>query len=213
MKKTLPMCFVAAAAALMLTACGGDDDTVGGNAGGGNTGSSTTDTALKDAVLNIHNTERAKHGSPDLAWDDNLAQEANTYVQSAMNAYSCNNPSAFDWNKWGWPPKVMDGTYGGNMVLTNSLTQAQSSAALIDLANSFMNTQWLSGQPPYFDNSVVPSDPYFDGEKHHYRQMVWSTTTHIGCAHARNQCSNSPLYMLFCYYSPAGNKPGERALP
>ncbi|MBO7410383.1 MAG: hypothetical protein IJM64_00330 [Ottowia sp.] len=211
MKKTLPVCFVAAAAALMLTACGGDDDT--SNTGSGNTGGGAADTELMNAVLNIHNTERAKHGSPDLKWDSTLAQEANDYVQSALNAYSCSNPSAFDWNKWGWPTKVMDGTYGGNMVLTDNLTQAQSSAPLLDLANSFMNTQWLSGQPPYFDNSVVPSDPYFDGDKHHYRQMVWSATTTIGCAHARKECSSSPLYMLFCYYSPAGNKPGERALP
>ena len=209
MKKTLPMCVVAAAAALMLTACGGDDDSGGGNtAGGGITNGDAAE--LKVAVLDIHGTARATHGLTNLTWDDGLAQEASDYVQSALNDYSCSNPGAYDWDKWGWPPKVMAQTYGGNMVLTS---KAQSSAALIDLANSSMKDIWLSGQPPYFDNSVVPDNQFFDGDKHHYRQMVWSASTQIGCAHARKECSSSPLYMLFCYYSPAGNIPGQSALP
>ena len=169
-----------------------------------------------NAVLNFHNTERAKHGSPDLTWDSNLAQEANSYVQDAMNAHPCTNyDSAWEaWsNKWGWPPKVMDGTYGGNMARGT----VSNSAALLDIAIDGMNGIWLKGQPPHFDNSVVPSDRYFDGDRHHYRQIVWSTTTHIGCSHARKECSNlapnQAPYMLFCYYSPAGNIPGQRALP
>jgi hypothetical protein len=42
----------------------------------------------------------------------------------------------------------------------------------------------------------------------HYTQMIWPTTTHVGCALASNARSD----YLVCRYSPAGNIDG-RQLP
>jgi hypothetical protein len=39
----------------------------------------------------------------------------------------------------------------------------------------------------------------------HYTQMIWPTTTHVGCALA----SNATTDYLVCRYSPAGNVDGR----
>ena len=40
----------------------------------------------------------------------------------------------------------------------------------------------------------------------HYTQMIWPTTTHVGCALQR-----SPRWdFLVCRYSPPGNRDGDR---
>ena len=40
----------------------------------------------------------------------------------------------------------------------------------------------------------------------HYTQMIWPTTTHVGCAIA----SSPRLDVLVCRYAPAGNIDGRR---
>uniref|UniRef100_A0A5K3FMJ5 SCP domain-containing protein n=1 Tax=Mesocestoides corti TaxID=53468 RepID=A0A5K3FMJ5_MESCO len=48
----------------------------------------------------------------------------------------------------------------------------------------------------------------------HYKQVVWSSTSSIGCG--RNRCikneteSSRPEYLIVCLYKPAGNLPNER---
>uniref|UniRef100_A0A5K3FQ23 SCP domain-containing protein n=1 Tax=Mesocestoides corti TaxID=53468 RepID=A0A5K3FQ23_MESCO len=48
----------------------------------------------------------------------------------------------------------------------------------------------------------------------HYTQMVWATSTEVGCA--IKLCDNvypatySPVHFLVCHYKPWGNIPGEK---
>ncbi|EOA21612.1 hypothetical protein CARUB_v10002025mg [Capsella rubella] len=41
----------------------------------------------------------------------------------------------------------------------------------------------------------------------HYTQIVWRTTTAVGCA--REKCDNNRGFLVVCEYSPSGNYEGE----
>lgn len=41
----------------------------------------------------------------------------------------------------------------------------------------------------------------------HFTQMIWGTTTHIGCA---LDTTKGGLYIFLCLYSPKGNKIGQK---
>uniref|UniRef100_A0A5K3FI37 SCP domain-containing protein n=1 Tax=Mesocestoides corti TaxID=53468 RepID=A0A5K3FI37_MESCO len=75
---------------------------------------------------------------------------------------------------------------------------------------------WVRIAQPWFDKAI---DYDYDrnscrGECGNYKQMVWATTTEVGCAAYR--CDSlkpewdPPVYLFACQYKPQGNYVGER---
>jgi hypothetical protein len=63
---------------------------------------------------------------------------------------------------------------------------------------------WYSEVSKYNVNNPAPA--------YHYTQLVWKSSTKIGCAWSANQCADANGdYYLYCEFSPKGNIAGQFA--
>jgi uncharacterized protein YkwD len=136
-------------------------------------------------ILAVHNAVRAQAGVPPLTWDPALGNDAAAYAtQLALtNTFQHSDRSA----RRGIGENLWMGTHG-----------AYSYEAML--------RGWVSEQR-YFTPGIFPAVSTSGNweDVGHYTQMVWPTTTRIGCAVA----SNGRFDYLVCRYSPAGNIDGR----
>ncbi len=124
---------------------------------------------------------RARHqDTGSLVWNDDLAAYAYNYAQSLKGGDSdpCN-----------YVLKHSGGQYGENLAAgTNS-----SPADLVNL--------WYD-EIKYYDYNNVTGIEHDGHEVGHFTQLVWASSTDLGCSVER--CTNGAVYLI-CEYSPAGN--------
>ncbi|XP_024401929.1 pathogenesis-related protein 1 [Physcomitrium patens] len=132
--------------------------------------------------IDAHNAARSVVGTPLLTWNTTLADYALAYTQTLTG--SCD-----DWGHSG-------GDYGENIYWGGSTADTPTEAVQL----------WVSESAAYtygpFDDSTLSCCG-------HYTQVVWNTTTSVGCA--KVLCAsyvNYPVFMI-CSYSPPGNYVGE----
>jgi hypothetical protein len=136
-------------------------------------------------VLAAHNLVRAQAGSAQLVWDPTLGTAAARYaLQLAItNTFQHSDRKA----RPGTGENLWMGTRGAYSVET-------------------MVGLWASERrlfvPGTFPNNSRSGNWEDIG---HYTQMIWPTTTRVGCALA----SNATTDYLVCRYSPAGNVDGR----
>lgn len=132
-------------------------------------------------LLAAHNGYRASLGLPPLRWSDRLAANAQRWADhlAAIGRLEHNGS-------------------GQNLAMATSGTQ--SLTQLVEL--------WGSEQA-YFVNGYFPAISSTGNWMNvgHYSQMIWRTTTEVGCGFARNDGRD----VLVCDYDPPGNVMGERA--
>jgi hypothetical protein len=140
---------------------------------------------LRQTVLNAHNDARDRFGVPALAWSDELAAGAMAHAQymAATGIYG------------------HDRTSGRRKKAGENLWRGSRGLFSYDVMIGVMIAEAQNFRPGVFpDNSRT-------GEWHdvaHYTQIVWPTTTEVGCALA-----SSPTTDYFvCRYAPTGNKDG-----
>lgn len=139
-------------------------------------------------MLAVHNATRAAVGVQPLGWDLALGQAAATYaLQLAItNSFHHSDRRA----RPGIGENLWMGTRG-----------AFSYDAMVG--------RWASERRDFVPG-VFPAVSRSGNWENvgHYTQMVWPTTTRVGCAVASNAAND----FLVCRYSPAGNIDG-RAVP
>lgn len=136
-------------------------------------------------ILAAHNAVRAQFGVAPLAWDPALANGAASYAVQ--------------------------------LALTNSFQHSDRHARPGTGENLWMGTRgyysyeamvggWASEQRDFVPG-IFPAVSRSGNWENvgHYTQMVWPTTTRVGCAVA----SNARNDYLVCRYSPAGNIDGR----
>jgi len=137
-------------------------------------------------IVAAHNAERARIGMPPLAWDDSLGVGAAAYAQQMAfsGMFQHSNRQA----RRGIGENLWMGTHG-----------AFSVEAMVG--------GW-SAEKRYFMAGTFPNNSRSGNweDVGHYTQMIWPTTTHVGCALA----STARVDYLVCRYSPAGNMDGRR---
>jgi len=136
-------------------------------------------------VLAVHNAARAQAGVAPLAWDPALGEAAATFaVQLAItNSFHHSDRSA----RRGTGENLWMGTRGAFSYET-------------------MVGRWASERRDFVPGIFPAVSRSGDWEKvGHYTQMVWPTTTRVGCAVASNATND----FLVCRYSPAGNIDGR----
>jgi hypothetical protein len=139
-------------------------------------------------ILAAHNAVRAEAGVPALAWDPALGAAAANYAME--------------------------------LALTNTFHHSDRRQRPNTGENLWMGTHgyysfeamvggW-SAERRFFMPGVFPTVSRSGNweDVGHYTQMVWPTTTRVGCAVASNAAED----FLVCRYSPAGNIDG-RPLP
>jgi hypothetical protein len=139
-------------------------------------------------ILAAHNAVRAQAGVQPLAWDPALGNAA--------------------------------AAYAAQLALTNRFQHSDRQARPGIGENLWMGTRgyysyetmvagWASERSDFVPGIFPAVSRSGDWEKvGHYTQMVWPTTTRVGCAVA----SNSTTDYLVCRYSPKGNVDG-RSVP
>jgi hypothetical protein len=137
-------------------------------------------------LLSAHNRERRSAGVPPLLWDHRLAYAAAAYGRqvAAHGALRHSPPEA----RRGQGENLWMGTRGAfmpaQMVASWSSERALFRPGLFPAISRTGN--WASVG--------------------HYSQMIWPTTTHLGCAIVSGARSD----VLVCRYVPAGNIDGQR---
>jgi Cysteine-rich secretory protein family len=137
-------------------------------------------------ILAAHNTERARAGMAPLTWDNDLGNAAAAYAQQMAftGMFQHSNRQA----RRGVGENLWMGTHGVFSV-------------------EAMVGGWAS-EKRYFVPGVFPNNSNTGNweDVGHYTQMIWPTTTRIGCAIA----STPRVDYLVCRYATAGNIDGRR---
>lgn len=136
-------------------------------------------------VLAAHNATRAQAGMPPLAWDPALGSSAAAYAQqmALTNRFEHSDRRA----RRGVGENLWMGTRGAFSI-------------------ERMVSDWASERRmfrPGMFPTVARTGNWADVA--HYTQIIWPTTTRVGCALA----SNGRADYLVCHYSPAGNIDGR----
>lgn len=141
--------------------------------------------AFPARVLAAHNAVRARAGVAPLAWDPALGQAAAAYAQQMAfsGVFAHSNRKA----RPGTGENLWMGTRGAFSLET-------------------MVSNWAS-EGRWFRAGVFPNVSSTGNWEQvgHYTQIVWPTTTRVGCALA----STAATDYLVCRYSPAGNIDGR----
>lgn len=143
------------------------------------------DALLQQTTLRIHNAARAKFGVPPIRWSDSLAQGAMAHAQhmAATGIYG------------------HDQTPGRRKVAGENLWRGQRGTFSYDIMMDLMVEEVRYFRPGVFpDNSTTG---VWEAVAH-YTQVVWPTTTEVGCALA----SSATMDYFVCRYAPKGNQDG-----
>jgi len=146
-------------------------------------------------ITQAHNQVRASVGAglPDLVWDGQLAAIAQGWADDCVD----NDPPAGlvdhnDNRSDTYPEYVGENIFGSSATATG--TQAVNS--------------WASEAAFYDYASNTCNPPPTGGSCGHYTQLVWRTTTKVGCG--ISDCSGL-MYRstIVCDYAPGGNSGGR----
>jgi uncharacterized protein YkwD len=151
---------------------------------------------LRDAMLTVHNAERAAVGAPPLAWSAALAADAEVHAQAMARS-----------------GKFAHATNLAALKQGENLWMGTSGYSYAEMAEAW------AAEKRYFVNRPTPDFSTTGNWRDvgHYTQMVWHKSAMIGCALApapRSQIQGRFVsWYLVCRYSPPGNFVGERAIP
>lgn len=144
--------------------------------------------AMVETIMAAHNDERRRWNAPPLSWDEGLAADARSHARllaqkgHLQHASMAGRSDPQGENLW--------------MGTRDAFGYDQMMAGFLEERNHYRNR-------PIPDISKTGN--WLDTG--HYSQIIWRTTTSVGCALA----SNKDFDFLVCRYSPAGNIWGMRA--
>ncbi len=132
----------------------------------------------KQQFIDTHNRYRAEVGVPPLVWSDKLSDFSAEWA-TKKGKQGC---------KMQHRP---DNDFGENIYWSSGMAFDPEVAV----------TEWGNEKLQY-NNEVIGQEKAMVG---HYTQMVWRTTTQVGCA--AYQCEQNLI--VICNYNPAGNWMGQ----
>lgn len=139
--------------------------------------------SVEGRILDVHNKERAAVGVAPLRWDPRIAASASAYAQQLARG-----------GPFVHAPRT--GRENERENLSRGLPGASAERMMINWTGEKRN--FIPGTYP----NVSKTGSWYDVS--HYTQMIWPTTTHVGCGTARGAGQE----VLVCRYTPPGNRDG-----
>jgi uncharacterized protein YkwD len=143
------------------------------------------DTILRSTALRVHNQARQQFGVGSVAWSEVLAAEALGHAQYMARTGIYGH----------------DQTPGRRKKMGENLWRGQRGVFSYDVMVQLMVDEVRYFRPGHFPNNSVTGNWLAVA---HYTQIVWPTTTEIGCALATSATTD----YFVCRYAPTGNKDG-----
>lgn len=139
-------------------------------------------------MLNAHNEKRKLHCAQPLVWSAQLAAAAQAYADKCiLDQHGSSGENMADWVS----------IQNGNPVLpAASNTDVFQNVWYCEVANYNFNAPAIAGG---FKHNC---DPPVNG---HFTQIVWKSTTQLGCGKATCTINGQKGTHWVCRYSPAGN--------
>jgi uncharacterized protein YkwD len=147
---------------------------------------------IKIKIVALHNRYRMEVGVPPVKWSDVVQKSSEAWALHLAEDEGLNMVHAGPTTHYG------ENLSGGPGVWS---TDKDANTALEFAVMSFGNER------KHYKNVPVGVDSSFY-KYGHYTQMVWKTTTEIGCAVAKRK--DIPGYVVVCRYSPPGNMVGQK---
>jgi len=137
------------------------------------------------SVLAAHNNERNRVGTPPLQWDDELAAAAADYARV-----------------------LADGAPFQHSPRTGRFKQRENLSRGLPGADPLLMVSYWTVERRNFVPGTFPnvSRTGYWKDVAHYTQMIWKTTTHVGCGWASGRTGE----FMVCRYSPPGNADGRQ---
>ncbi len=148
---------------------------------------------FRSNALSKHNSYRATHRSPSMTISSSANNTAQSWAQYLASSGSFQHSSASQRNN-----------AGENLYVYYTTAPSISSDSL---ANTAVKS-WYDEVKAYNYNS-----PGFSSATGHFTQVVWKSSTQLGCGAARGtKTMNGTKFNAFyvvCHYIPAGNVQGQ----
>lgn len=146
------------------------------------------------AIVAAHNRWRAQVGVGALRYSPALAASAQAWADELKRSNQCRMRHS-----------QPQGRYGENLFWASALVWSDGRRELSKVTPAQAVDTW-GGEKRDYDhgrNRCAPGKVCG-----HYTQMVWATSTTVGCAMA--VCADSQEQVWVCQYQPAGNVVGRR---
>ena len=159
---------------------------------------SRLDANTQNTILSMHNRERDAVQVPRVAWSNSLATDAQNWadhiVSLNLRLDICGDLN-LDPQGMQCPPHqqgVGENLAWGYNRPVNTLAES-----------------WSTEQRNYVPGTPIDWNMGFPNVYGHYTQIVWSSTTQIGCGIAQQTVGANNWDILVCRYSPGGNIIGQ----
>ena len=148
----------------------------------------------RGAMVAAHNKWRAQVGVGELRYSTELQVSAQAWADTLMRTNHC-----------GMRHSKPEGQYGENLYWASAISWSDGRRELATVRPAQVVDSW-GGEKRDYDHAKNSCKP---GKMcGHYTQMVWKTSTQVGCAMA--VCPDSQEQVWVCQYQPAGNWVGSK---
>ncbi|KAJ3152158.1 hypothetical protein HDU89_001377 [Geranomyces variabilis] len=137
--------------------------------------------------LAAHNNARAQDGRRALSWSTNLQSAAQQWADTEAAGGGAEHHS---------------GVYGENLYQEWGFTSNNAAPTCADAV-----AMWIAEKPNFPVGGRIGDGNF--GSYGHYTQIIWGTTTQVGCGIAVRQDATLNAYIV-CRYDPPGNYWGQQ---
>ncbi len=145
-------------------------------------------------MVAAHNRWRKTVGAPPIRYSTELAAKAQEWADHLKEANQCRMQHS-----------KPDGKYGENLFWASAIEWSDGKREVQKVRPQKVVDDWASERADYSYKNNSCAEGKMCG---HYTQVVWRTTTTVGCAVA--VCANTQEQIWVCQYQPPGNWVGKK---